>query len=310
MKESSKVCGLPKRYLFLLFFLLLSATGYAQNARPLQWVTPEVRAPGVEFRTFESRLASARVSYHIYLPPQYQADETKKFPVVYWLHGTGGGEQGIPPLTGIFAESIRAGKIPPMLIVFVNGLPAGMWCDSKDGKAPVESILINELIPEIDKQFRTVSAPEGRILEGFSMGGYGAARIGMKHFEKFAAVSMLGAGPLDLDFRGPKTEANPALRERLLRVVYGGDIEYFRSLNPHAIATEKAAVLRGRLKLRILIGSKDFTLEGNQEFSSHLSKLGIAHSYIVFPEVGHNAAALIRAGGDSHWKFYRDVLSN
>jgi acetyl esterase/lipase len=141
------------------------------------------------------------------------------------------------------------------------------------------------------------------------MGGYGAARIGMKHHEKFAAVSMLGAGPLDLDFRGPRTEANPALRERLLRVVYGNDIEYFKKLNPHTIAAEKADVLRGRLKLRMLIGDGDFTLEANREFSLHLKKLGIEHSFIVFPGVGHNAPALIRAGGDSHWAFYRETFS-
>ncbi|CAN5152215.1 hypothetical protein BH11PLA2_BH11PLA2_46940 [soil metagenome] len=52
-------------------------------------------------------------------------------------------------------EAIRKENIPPMLIVFPNGLASSMWCDSNDGKVPMETILIKELIPHIDKTHRT-----------------------------------------------------------------------------------------------------------------------------------------------------------
>ncbi|MFZ4650768.1 MAG: alpha/beta hydrolase-fold protein [Rubrivivax sp.] len=70
--------------------------------------------------------------------------------------------------------------------MFVNGLPARLWADSKDGASPVETVLIREVIPGVDRSFRTQASREGRILEGFSMGGYGAARLGFKHPELFA----------------------------------------------------------------------------------------------------------------------------
>jgi enterochelin esterase-like enzyme len=49
----------------------------------------------------------------------------------------------------------------------------------------MEAIVVRELLPEVDTAFGTIAAREGRILEGFSMGGYGAARLGFKHPERF-----------------------------------------------------------------------------------------------------------------------------
>ena len=59
-----------------------------------RWVTPAVKAPGVQFRTFESRAAGATVSHHVCLPPSAVWESRRRLPVVYlvyWLHGTGGG---------------------------------------------------------------------------------------------------------------------------------------------------------------------------------------------------------------------------
>jgi hypothetical protein len=92
----------------------------------------------------------------------------------------------VGPLAAYFDPAIRAGKVPPMLIVFPNGLPNGMWCDSKDGRTLMETMLVKELIPHIDVTFRTPAARDGRIIEGFSVGGYGAARLGRKYHEASA----------------------------------------------------------------------------------------------------------------------------
>ena len=68
------------------------------------------------------------------------------------------------------------------------GLPRSLWADSKDGAAPVETVFIKEVITDVDRAFRTVASREGRILEGFSMGGYGAARLGFKYPQIFAGI--------------------------------------------------------------------------------------------------------------------------
>ena len=187
----------------------------------------------------------------------YDTEKERKFPVLYWLHGTGGGVGGIAPLSALFDRAIREGKIPPMLVVFANGLASSMWCDSKDGTVPMETVVVKELVPRIDATFRTIAGLEGRLIEGFSMGGYGAARLGFKHHYIFGAVSILSGGPLDLELRGPRATANPAERERLLQTVYGGDLDYFKAQSPWTLAEKIAAAVRGRRRVRQAVGDRD-----------------------------------------------------
>jgi poly(3-hydroxybutyrate) depolymerase len=87
------------------------------------WVTPAVKAPGVTHHIFRSASLNGSVSYHLYRPAAYEQEKDARFPVLYWLHGSGGGQQGIAPLANFFDEAIRSGKVRPFLVLFVNGLP-------------------------------------------------------------------------------------------------------------------------------------------------------------------------------------------
>jgi dienelactone hydrolase len=196
-----------------------------------QWVLPVIRAPRLQHHTFDSAAAKTKVSYFIYTPEIYDAETQRRLPVLYWLHGSGGGLSGMPQLVTRFDAAIRAGKTPPMLVVFVNGLTDGMWCDWKNGKGPLETIIMKELLPQVDATFRTIATREGRLIEGFSMGGYGSARLGFKHPGVFGAVSILAGGPLQLDFR-EAPRAGPRGRDRILQTVFGGDLEYFKAQSP------------------------------------------------------------------------------
>lgn len=276
------------------------------------WTTPAVTAPRVQYRTFSSAAARATVSYHVYVPAQYDSGTTRRFPVLYWLHGSGGGISGIAPLSAYFDQAIRAGRIPPMLIVFPNGMSSSMWVDSKDGRVPMERMLIRDLVPHVDASFRTLATRSGRLLEGFSMGGYGAARLGMLYPEIFGAMSMLAAGPLDLDFNGPSATGNPALRAQILRDAYGDDMAYFRAVNPFTIAEQYATTIRGTpralTRFRQLIGDRDFTLPANVAFRQHLDSLRMGHEYTLVPGIGHDPMALLIALGDVNFGFYRAVF--
>lgn len=282
---------------------LILAAGLASAGR--EWITPEVRAPGVEQYRWISRAAQAEVSYHLFLPPEYTAKPNTRFPVLIWLHGSGGGLAGIRPVSAWFADAMKESKMPPSIIVFPNSFDHGMWCNAASGKQPLETMIIRELIPEIDRRFRTLGRREGRRLEGFSMGGYGAARFAFKYPELFAGVSMLGAGPLDLEFKGPRAEANPALRQKILDEVFGGSIARFQSESPWRLAESRAESLRSGPALRLIIGERDFTLPANRTFSAHLQRLGISHTFEVPVGVGHDALALLRALGEDNWAFYQ-----
>jgi len=285
---------------------MAAACAQADEALPV-WVTSAVRAPRLEFRTFDSAAAKSEVSYHIYTPPVYDAEGARRFPVLYWLHGSGGGLPGIPQLVERFDGAIRAGKTPPMLVVFVNGLVNGMYCDWKSGKAPLETVIVKELVPHIDATFRTIAAAEGRLVEGFSMGGYGAARLGFKHHAVFGAVSILGGGPLQRDFTDAP-RAGPRGRDQVLQTVFGGDLEYFKAQSPWRIAEQNAAALRTGMLARQVIGDRDETLRFNRDFHDHLVKLGIPHAFTVLPGVGHRPLAVLEALGEANWDFYRTAF--
>ena len=294
----------------LLLAIVCAALPAAEPAQPparseqREWVTPASVAPRVTHHVFRSAAAKADVSYHLYRPPAYVAEPTRRFPVVYWLHGSGGGQKGIPTIARLFNDAIGAGKLPPCLVVFVNGLPMGMYVDWADGSAPVESMIIRDLIPHIDATLRTLATREGRLLDGFSMGGYGAARLGFKYPELFRAVSIVGAGPLqpELD-RTPR--ASPIKAEEVLRRAYGGDQAIFREASPRRLAELNAKLLKEESLIRMVIGDRDETFANNADFHRHLESLGIPHGWTVVPGVGHDPDRVFEALGDANWAFYR-----
>ena len=275
------------------------------NRPSLRWTTPAIKAERVQYQTFDSAAVQSRVSYHVYLPEAYEKEKDRRLPVLYWLHGTGGGLAGIKPLSEFFDEAIRNEKIPPMLVVFPNGLASSMWCDSKDGRVPMETVLISELIPHIDTTFRTVANRDGRILEGFSMGGYGAGRLGFIHSDMFGTISILAGGPMDLDFQGPRAKSNPAERERILKDTFGNDLDYFRSQSPLTVAEKNANAVSNTSMIRVAVGDRDYTADLNRAYSEHLKRLKFDHEFIVVPGVAHDTMLLLKGLGEANWDFYR-----
>ena len=271
----------------------------------LNWTTPAIKAERVQYKTFDSAVVKSKVSYHVYTPEAYEKEKDRRLPVLYWLHGTGGGLAGIKPLSEFFDEAIRNEKIPPMLVVFPNGLANSMWCDSKDQTVPMETVLIKELIPHIDKTFRTVANRDGRILEGFSMGGYGAGRLGFIYSDMFGTVSILAGGPMDLDFQGPRAKGNPAERERILKDTFGNDLDEFKAQSPLTVAGKNAAAVSGMSLVRVAVGERDFTADLNRTYSEHLKKLKVDHELTVVPGVAHETMPLLKGLGEANWDFYR-----
>ncbi|MBM3873367.1 MAG: esterase family protein [Verrucomicrobia bacterium] len=299
----------PRQWAIFLTF----AAGFlcAQGAvdRSLDWVTPAMTAPRVVHETFRSASAEGPVSYHLYIPPAYRDDPPRRFPVVYWLHGSGGGLPGIAPLARQFDAAIAAGKVPPCLVVFVNGLKSGMYVDWKDGSAPVETVIVRDLISHLDATYRTIATREGRLIDGFSMGGYGAARLGFKFPEVFGSVSLMGAGPLQPDIRADAPRAGKARVADLMKRVYGGDPDYFGRVSPRALAALNAPRLTAATRIRMVVGTADETYANNVAFHAHLQGLGIPHEWIVLDGVDHDPLKTLRALGDRHWAFYREAFT-
>lgn len=276
-----------------------------------QWTTPPVSAPGLQYRTFWSASAQATVSFHVFLPPAYTANPSESFPTIYWLHGSGSPTAGIPQVRSWFANAMDQGLIPPMIVVFPNGIGSSMWTNSKDGQVPMESVVIDDLIPYMDNAFRTVASRRGRILEGFSMGGHGG-RLALRRPDLFAAVSMLGAGPMQLDFMDAPdgTDVPPRTRAKLYELVWSSDPAYYLAQHPWTIATQRAeAHIALCTKIRIGVGTADAMYQANQEFHQQLLALQVPHQFVAVAGVGHSPILTLQGLGPDTWNFYLEALA-
>jgi S-formylglutathione hydrolase FrmB len=140
-------------------------------------------------REFQSAALGRAWSCNVYLPTGYEASELR-YPVLYLLHGNGGDHNDWPKRGRIQATAdalIAAGEIPPAIIV----MPAAGTSWFVDRKEKMETAVIRDLIPEVERSFRALGVREGRLIGGLSMGGYGALRFSLKYPEMFAAAALL-----------------------------------------------------------------------------------------------------------------------
>ena len=158
---------MPVRVILLSFFLCVSA---AANGR-------------VETVQFQSKLINATLPYNVILPTDYDTSRTTRYPVLYLLHGLTGHYSDWVTRTNIanYASKYR------MIVVTPEGNDS--WYVDK-----YESYILQELVPDVQKRYRTIEARYGRSIAGLSMGGYGAIKFGLKApFTFVFAGSMSGA---------------------------------------------------------------------------------------------------------------------
>jgi enterochelin esterase family protein len=167
----------------------------------------------------------------VYLPPSYHASDTKRFPVIWLLAGFastgmsflnfGFGRQTVPEMLD---SLIRRGEMPETIVVMPDCMTrygGSQYADSA-ATGPYESYLTGELIPHIDRQFRTLPSARHRAVAGKSSGGFGSLRLGMRHPELFSAV---GCHSGDMDFELCYRPNFPVAAQILEK--YDGSIETF-----------------------------------------------------------------------------------
>jgi endo-1,4-beta-xylanase len=145
---------------------------------PFHWVNPlpKGKYPGVRHAVFRSPSMKREVGYCIYLPPGYDeaASAEQRYPVVYYLHGgRPGNETRSVGLSVFIDKAIKAQQIPPTIYVFVNGGEVSHY-NYPEKNSLGEDVFIKELIPHVDRTYRTIAERAGRGLEGFSQGGRGS----------------------------------------------------------------------------------------------------------------------------------------
>ena len=286
-----------------LLFLTLTAHVYAlrcPDPAPSWADTDKTEAPGTKYRTFSSEVAKTEVSYLLYLPPDYDTSPAQRYPVVYWLHGMCGHAWDGSAFISQLDQAIRSNQAPPMIAVLVNGMADSYYFDSPDGKWPIESVIVKDLIRHIDATYRTINKREARIVEGFSMGGFGAAHLAFKFPDIFgiAVVDAPGINSYET-FR----QGLPEISEKMF-----GDSKYFDANDPMKLVKQNADQLRGRLKIRIAVGDQDGAEDPAHSLHWSLRNLNIAHEYEVVPGVAHERQRFYETLGFRAFAFYRREL--
>jgi enterochelin esterase-like enzyme len=290
--------------------IILSATAApAQNAPTaaevlrIKWVNPPPKTPtGVQHGTFDSACMKTPVGYNIYVPAAYETDQEARFPVVYFLHGSAGNESRSIRLATYLHAAIESGDVPPMMMVFANGGRGSGYIDSIDGTVRPETMITQELIPHIDGTYRTIDRREGRAVQGFSMGGGGSLRIAAKYPELFSSVVVYGAGgvrefetmPTVDDILNVKRAAEK-LRTR--KILMGEDLAHWRATGSWYLLEQNRERIAGRLPIRIVIGTDDYSLAGAKVARDRLEELKIAFEFELVQNVDHNIYKLYDHSG-------------
>ena len=189
----------------LLLALCVAPLASAQEGR---LVRESVHSPSLE-KTVTGE--SPDRSVLVYLPPSYDKSPTKRYPVVYLLHGiTDTNEVWARDWTkrddswgtiqGVMNSGIAEHLFGEMIVVMPNELTK--WGGSFYTNSPVtgnwEDFTVKDLVSHIDRTYRTLARASSRGLAGHSMGGYGAIKLGMKHPDVYSVVYAMNPAVLGL----------------------------------------------------------------------------------------------------------------
>ena len=288
--------------LIVVLMLIMSLQQAPSTPDGFNWVNPGPEktvasiSKTIRHRTFKSTSMEINVGYYIYLPPGYyhKDNQERRYPVVYNLHGgRPGGEYKMIAIHRFVDAAIRAGTIEPVIYVFPNGGPMSWYNYPQFSTGQGEDVFIDETIPHIDKQFRTIARREGRGLQGYSQGGRGTARIMYKYPELFGSVAPGGAG---------------FATEKIIQENNGSESELIKFM-PGYNAWDLAAKYAARnnappLRPLIWVGSKEANYQSNLDFMSYLDELGLPYQKLVAPGIAHSALRIYDIRGNVILKFH------
>ena len=202
---------------------MLSLCVAAALAEEVTFATPEgydrpregIERGKIETFEYDSTTVGLRRKAKIYTPPGYspeQKNPEQKYPVLYLLHGSGGDEEAWPAMgmANVIMDNLIADKkARPMIVVMPNAYwnetasldvagtrpapPPGVGGGTQDYAAH-ERAIVDDIVPFVERHFRTLPGREHRALAGLSMGAAISANVGLKRLDVFGSVGLMSAG--------------------------------------------------------------------------------------------------------------------
>ncbi|MCP4223192.1 MAG: prolyl oligopeptidase family serine peptidase [Actinomycetia bacterium] len=215
--------------------------------------------------TVTTETTSTGQKFVVYLPPDHGTPD-RDHAVLYHLHGAGVRwpwvAKDIHWLAAEHEQAAQRGIIEPMIIVGAyDPSRFSMWSDSTDGSNNRATAVLSDLIPHVETSYHPRTDRASRYIQGFSMGGFGAATLGLKHQDLFAAI-IIWDGALH-DWR----TLNQG-RSKIAANQFNDDEHSFQQWSPWTMA-EQADL--ARTPILVVAGlMEDYA----QRYTDHLTRLG------------------------------------
>ncbi len=256
-----------QRIAALLFLFTLSASAFA--------------AERVECGKVKSRFVPAPVGYCAMLPPSYDAQPSKRFPVLYFLHGLGGDQSFLVSSGGWqMIEDMWEQKRLGEFVIITPQAGRSFYINAKDGRVRYEDFFIRDFVPRMEKKFRLTGTRSTRAIGGVSMGGYGALRFAFKYPQMFVSVA---AHMPALEERLPHGIGNAGF-EQFFGPAFGSpaDEAFWKANSPFVYA--RTTNLRA-LKIYVDCGDRDdYGFDaGTKQLDRLLTERHIPHTIHIYP---------------------------
>ena len=282
-----------KHRFFNHFLWLIVAFSFSFSAYAQQTQTKVALPPTVQSYKLNSNLMRREMPYRVVLPTNYKNSNEKTFyPVVYLLHGLTGHFDNWTDKTKLVEHAAKYNFI----IVTPEG-NNGWYTDSASvPNDKYESYIVQELIPEIDKNYRTLKDKKHRVIAGLSMGGYGSVKFGLKYPEMFSLVGSfsgaLGAGT----WTQKDISAKGVIAESLLGVFGIENSQTRRTNDVFKLVREMSPDKYKTLPfIYVDCGTEDFLYQNNRNFADLLVEKKIPHEFRQLP-------------GKHDWRFWNSQI--
>ena len=243
-----------------------------------------LKIPYTKSHAFRSRVLGATTSYfELSYGPKDSTD------VILWLHGSG--PRPVDQLA-IAAQSYLKSAIQRnhhrrgLRVIMPFCPPDAFWLNVDNRNRRIEDHVIYELIPECMSRFTKGSDAKLQI-HGYSMGAYGALRIGLKHSDLFGRILAIAAGPLSENFLDAQ-RGDKGVQQAIYRNVFHGSDDVYKRLSPYSIASNMLdSVIANSQMIDLVVGVQDPCCPDNQKFFNKINALGIDVSLHLIDGIGH-----------------------
>jgi S-formylglutathione hydrolase FrmB len=236
-----------------------------------------------------SKILGRPVAYCVILPPSYDTEKARRYPILYLLHGLGDNEQMLIHSGGfnLVQDLWERRQLGEFLIVTPDG-GSSFYINSRDGRLRYEDFFLQEFLPQIEKRYRAQSGRAYRGIAGISMGGYGALHLAFRHPELFSSVGTHSAALLEKLPRVTVSDSRQTARSRIFGDVFGSPLDpaFWKQNDPLTIV--RTARLAG-LHIYFDCGSEDdYGFDaGAVVLDKTLRSRHISHEFHLYPG-GHN----------------------